>query len=170
MKKYVSLLLITGATLFFMSCQQAATEKKEASTSDTTAAAPPFDLAKARSWIEADNAKFVEEAKKGDSNALAAHYASDAWLMFDNSEPFKGTNAIASGWGGAIRMGMKDVKVTTVEVVGNADLLAETGMYEMYGTGNKLMDKGKYVVVWKPEGGGWKIYRDIGNSNMAMKK
>jgi len=170
MKKYCSFLLLAGAILFNMSCQQTATEKKEGAASDTTAAAPTFDIAKARSWIEADNAKFVEEAKKGDSNALAAHYASDAWAMFDNSEPFKGTAAIASAWGGAIKMGMKDIKVTTVDVVGNADLLAETGMYEMYGAGNKLLDKGKYVVVWKPENGGWKIYRDIGNSNMPMKK
>ncbi|HEY1201216.1 MAG TPA: DUF4440 domain-containing protein, partial [Niastella sp.] len=89
--------------------------------------------------------------------------------MFDNSEPFKGA-AIANAWGGAIRMGMKELKITTVDLTGNAELLVETGMYEMMGDGNKTLDKGKYVVVWKPEGDGWKIYRDIGNSNMAPHK
>jgi len=89
-------------------------------------------------------------------------------LMFDNSEPFKGA-AIASAWGGAIRSGMKELKITTVDLTGNAELLAETGMYEMIGNNNKTLDKGKYVVVWKPENGGWKIYRDIGNSNMPHK-
>jgi ketosteroid isomerase-like protein len=167
MKKHSFFLLLT-VIITFASCEQHGTTTTAGDTSDTTAAS--FDLAKARAWIENDNAKFVEEAKKGDSNALAAHYASDGWAMFNNSEPFKGNAAIASAWGGAMRMGMKDIKVTTVDVVGGPEMLAETGMYEMYAEGNKVIDKGKYVVVWKPEGDGWKIYRDIGNSNMAMKK
>jgi ketosteroid isomerase-like protein len=169
MKKYCSLLLIAGGMSFITSCEQAATEKTGANTTTDTTAAAPFDLAKAREWIESDNAKFVEEAKKGDSNALAAHYASDAWLMFSNMEPMKGSD-IAKGWGGAIRMGMKDLKVNTVDLIGNAELLAETGMFEVYGEGNKLIDKGKYVVIWKPENGAWKIYRDIGNTSMPPHK
>jgi ketosteroid isomerase-like protein len=168
MKKHSFFLLFTAA-IIIASCEQQGTTTTGTNTSDS-AAAPAFDLAKARTWIENDNAKFVEEAKKGDSNAMAAHYASDGWAMFNNSEPFKGTAAIASAWGSAIRMGMKDIKVTTVDVVGGPEALAETGMYEMYGEGNKLIDKGKYVVVWKPENDGWKIYRDIGNSNMPPKK
>jgi ketosteroid isomerase-like protein len=170
MKKYCSLLLIAGTMSFISSCQETATEKTDHNTmADTTSSANAFDLNKARTWIENDNAKFMEEVKKGDSNALAAHYASDAWLMFDNSEPAKGA-AIASAWGGAVRSGMKDLKITTVDLTGNADLLAETGMYEMIGDGNKTLDKGKYVVIWKPVNDGWKIYRDIGNSNMAPHK
>lgn len=155
---------------FIPSCQETATEKtgNDSMTADTTAAAP-FDLGKARSWVESDNAKFMDEVKRGDSNALAAHYSADAWAMFDNSEPLKGP-AIASAWGGAIRSGMKELKITTVDLIGNAELLAETGMYEMIGAGNKTIDKGKYVVIWRPENDGWKIYRDIGNSNMPPKK
>jgi ketosteroid isomerase-like protein len=168
MKKYCSLLLIAGGMIFITSCEQAATDKtSENRTGDTTAA--DFDLGKARDWIEKDNAKFSEEVRRGDTNALLAHYTSDAWVMFDNSEPFKG-NDIASAWGSAIRSGMKDLKITTQDLIGNAGLLAETGMFEMYGAGNKLLEKGKYVVIWKPENGGWKIYRDIGNSNMPLRK
>jgi ketosteroid isomerase-like protein len=63
-------------------------------------------------------------------------------------------------------MGMKEAKLTTVDLVGNADLLAETGIYEIMGNGNKVLDSGKYVVVWRPANDGWKIYRDISNSNM----
>jgi ketosteroid isomerase-like protein len=165
MKKYCSLLLIAGGIFFIASCENAATDKTADNTGDTTAAA--FDLGKARDWVEKENAKFSEEVKRGDSNALAAHYSSDAWLMFDNSEPMKG-NDIASTWGGAMRSGMKELKITTQDLIGNADLLAETGTFEMYGAGNKLLDKGKYVVIWKPENGGWKIYRDIANSNMPI--
>jgi ketosteroid isomerase-like protein len=169
MKKYCTLLLITGSICYIASCGQAGTEPtaNEKGRDTTTTTAATFDLGKARDWIESDNKKFEEEVKRGDSNALAAHYASDGWVMFDNSEPMKGKD-IAATWGGAIRSGVKELKVNTVDVIGNADLLAETGMYEMIGEGNKVLDKGKYVVVWKPVNGGWKIYRDIANSNMPM--
>lgn len=166
MKKYCFLLL-AGSILFITACENTATENAAGNnTGDTTAA---FDLSKARAWIESDNAKFMEEVKKGDSNALAAHYASDAWLMFDNSEPMKGKE-IASAWGGSFRMGLKELKLTTQDLTGNAELLAETGEFEVIGENNKTLDKGKYVVVWKPENGGWKIYRDIANSNTPLKK
>ena len=169
MKKYCNILLITCSICYITSCGEAGTENTAGNKMNDTTAAAAFDMAKARQWIESDNAKFMDEVKKGDSNALAAHYASDGWLMFDKSAPLKGNDIIA-GWGGAIRSGMKELKLTTVDVVGNADLLAETGMFEVMGEGNKVLDKGKYVVVWKPENGGWKIYRDIGNSNMPPKK
>ena len=171
MKKYNCLFLFASAITFATSCQESATEKTgNNSITDTTAASTPaFDLSKARSWIESDNAKFSEEAKRGDSTALAAHYTSDAWVMFNNAEPYKGA-AIVTAWGSVVRSGMKELKVTTVDLIGNAELLVETGMYEAFGEGNKMLDKGKYVVAWKPENGGWKIYRDIANSNLPLHK
>ncbi|MBO9204540.1 MULTISPECIES: YybH family protein [Niastella] len=166
MKKY-HFLLITGFIYYITSCQQAGTEKTtNEKMSDTTAA---FDLGKAKEWIESDNRKFEEEMKKGDSNALAAHYADNAWFMSSNQEPVKGKD-IAGAWGAGIRSGLKEIKLTTVDLVGNAELLVETGLYEAIGNTNKTLDKGKYIVVWKPENGGWKIYRDIGNSNVPLKK
>ncbi|NII27034.1 DUF4440 domain-containing protein [Pseudoflavitalea sp. X16] len=163
MKMVASFMLITGSIVLLLACNTARDEKATVEVKDTTA----FDLSAARSWIENDNAKFAEELKRGDSVAVAAHYASDAWVMMSNSEPAKGKD-IASAWGQVVRMGIKDIKIETVDLIGNADLLAETGTYELYGEGNKLLDKGKYVVIWKQENGTWKIYRDIGNSNLPV--
>jgi ketosteroid isomerase-like protein len=165
MSKNLTCILI--AALAF-SCGQPESKHDEGSTDTTSAAttAPPaFDLQAARSTVESVNAKFMEDLKKGDSAALATHYSSDAVLMFDNSEPQTGAG-IQSMWGGAIRSGVKELKIATTDLVGNADLLAETGTYEMIGANNKSLDKGKYVVVWKQESGTWKIYRDIANSNL----
>ena len=61
---------------------------------------------------------------------------------------------------------MKDVKLVVDDISGNQDQIAETGNYEIYAAENKLLDKGKYVVVWKPVNGVWKMYRDIWNTNM----
>jgi ketosteroid isomerase-like protein len=73
-----------------------------------------------------------------------------------NSEPVP-KDKIVSAWGGAIRMRVKDIKLTTDDVTGNGELAGETGKYEMYGDNNKLLDKGKYVVIWKNENGEWKL-------------
>ncbi len=70
-------------------------------------------------------------------------------------------------WGGALRMGVKDFKLTITDITGGGDLYVETGNIEMFGADNKSLDKGKYVAVWKKENGNWKMYRDIWNSNMA---
>ena len=140
------------------------TEIKE-ETPGTTSSSTVFDMQKARSTIDSINAKFNEEIKRGDSVALASHYSPEALLMFSNSEPIKGKDII-SAWGGVIRSGVKELNLATTDLTGNAELLAETGTYEMKGNNNAVVDKGKYVVVWKQENGEWKLYRDIGNTNM----
>ena len=33
-----------------------------------------------------------------------------------------------------------------------------------------LLDRGKYVVVWKKRDGEWKLYCDIGNTSMQATK
>jgi ketosteroid isomerase-like protein len=165
MKSFSSHLCIAGSIIFLLSCNTTPNEKAAIATNDGAG----FDLSAARAWIENDNAKFSGEIIKGDSQAVASHYASDGWVMMSNSEPIKGS-AIASAWGEVIRMGVKDLKITTVDLIGDSALLAETGTYEMYGAGNKLLDKGKYVVVWKQENGTWKIYRDIGNSSLPPRQ
>ncbi len=128
-------------------------------------AANTFDLEKTKATIRDNADKFTADFKKGDSTALASYYASDALAMPPNSEPVK-VEQMASLWGGAMRMGVKDVKFDITDITGNEQLLVETGKYEMYGNSNNLLDKGKYVVAWKQENGNWKIYRDIWNTSM----
>jgi len=155
-------LFVSGSTIFMLACNNGA---KDDTANSPKTDSTSFDIGKAKSATADINAKFSEEMKKGDSAGMASHYASDAWLMPPNSEPVKKEN-IVSAWGGAMRMGVKDVKLTTDDVIGNDDALGETGRYEMYGNNNELLDKGKYVVLWKKENDEWKIYRDIWNTSM----
>ncbi len=128
---------------------------------------PAFDKEKATTFIDSVNKKFTEQVRNGDSVALAAHYHPGAELLFANSEPIKG-NGILSAWGSLIRMGVKEFTFTTTDITGSGDLLVETGNYEMKAADNSLIDKGKYVVVWKQQDGRWKLYRDIGNTSLPV--
>ena len=153
--------MIACIALFMASCNSASTDNKSADTKDAIA----FDPAKAKSAIETENAKFIDALRKGDSAGMAANYAQDAWLLPPNSETVKG-NGISALWGSFLRMGVKDLKLSTDDISGNAEQIAETGSYEIYGDKNKFLEKGKYVVVWKSENRTWKMYRDIWNSSM----
>jgi len=163
MKKISTSLLISGIAIFMVACNNPSADNNTNSAAKTDSTS--FDMSKAKSVIADINEKFSEELRKGDSVGLASHYASDALVMPPNSEPAP-KDKIVSAWGGAIRMGVKDAKLITDDVTGNAEVLVETGRYEMYGDNNKLLDKGKYVVIWKPENGEWKLYRDIWNTSM----
>ena len=123
------------------------------------------DSESVKAYIRKEALHWGEEVRRGDSTAMAAHYSLDAIVMPSNSEPVKG-NDILSFWGGALRMGVKDLKLDITDISGGGDMYAETGNLELFGADNKLLDKGKYVVVWKKENGNWKMYRDIWNSNL----
>ena len=111
---------------------------------------------------------FAKQLASGDSSGLADHYWPDAELMLDYSEAVKGKD-ILNAWGGAIRMGITGLDLTTTDITGTPDFIIETGRYEMKGNG-KTLDKGKYVVVWEMRNDQWKIYRDIGSTSLAATK
>jgi ketosteroid isomerase-like protein len=152
-----------------VACNNAAVDSKPAETTPSKDSTPAFDLAKAKSAIEAENAKFMEATRKGDSLGMAANYSDDAMILPPNSEAIPKA-AITSFWNVFIKMGVKDVNLSIVDISGNADQLAETGTYEIFGDKNKSLEKGKYIVVWKPVNGVWKMYRDIFNSSMPVAK
>ena len=127
------------------------------------AASQTFSLAAAKDSIVAANADFAKAMNSGDSAGLVAMYTSDAKIMAANMPTFSGTAAITSFAGEAIRGGMNNFKLETTEVYGNDELLTEVGTYTLsFGT---QQDKGKYIVIWKKEGGKWKLFRDIFNSD-----
>lgn len=162
MKKVVLFTFTLVSAIFFVACNDTTTTDTKKAEVDSTAK----DGKNVEDHIRKEAVNFGEEIKRGDSVALASHYASDAVVMPPNSEAVKG-NDIVGLWGGAVRMGVKDLKLDITDITGSGDLYAETGNYEMFGADNKSLDKGKYVAVWKKENGNWKMYRDIWNSNSA---
>jgi len=162
MKKITGTLVILSAVVFLLSCNN--TAKDTTTVKDSTAR--EFDMGDAKKRIRASVDKFEQQIKNIDSAGIASNYTSDAWVMPPNSDVVKGKD-IAGFWGGAIRMlGVKDAKINTDDVVGNPELLVETGNFELLGADNKTLDKGKFIAVWKMEDGEWKISRDIWNSSM----
>jgi len=123
----------------------------------------------ARTFIDSVNNKFSQEVASGDSVGLASNYWPDAELLLDNSDVVKGKDIQAS-WSAFIQMGVKQMNFTTTDIAGTSSFIIETGNYEIKGGQNKLLDRGKYVVVWEKRMGEWKLYRDIGNTSLPSAK
>jgi len=62
------------------------------------------------------------------------------------------------------KSGITDYSVKTTNVYGGPEDVIEEGNYEIY-SGNKTVEKGKYIVIWKLDGDKWKIYRSIWNKD-----
>ena len=63
--------------------------------------------------------------------------------------------------------GVKGVALTTLEVDDLGDTANEAGNLEIRGADGQVLDQAKYVVIWKKEGGSWKLHRDIWNSSVT---
>ncbi len=123
-----------------------------------------------RAAIEAGNARFVAAFAQGDAPALAALYSTSAQVFPANTDIVGGRDAIARFWKGAIDSGIKGVTLTTLEVEAHGDTAHEVGTYSLIGEAGKVLDSGKYVVIWKLEQGQWELHRDIWNTSMPASK
>jgi uncharacterized protein (TIGR02246 family) len=139
----------------------------------TLALALPFPaFAQAGGDLKAQITKMSQAWEKaynaGDAAGVAALYGKDATLMPPGVDPASGSSAIKAFFDGDVKSGAKNA-LTTEDVTAAGDYAVETGKWVATSAEGKHLDHGKYVTVYKKADGGWKIYRDIWNSNMASK-
>ena len=115
--------------------------------------------------ITTNNKKLCAALAGGDAAGAAAVYANGGRLMPPNMGIVERAD-IAGYWQGAIDMGIKDATLTSDTVEIHGDTAIEVGKYVLFGPGRVQVDNGKYLVVWKNEGGTWKIFQDIFNTNV----
>jgi ketosteroid isomerase-like protein len=63
-------------------------------------------------------------------------------------------------------MGIAEATLKTIELEAHGDTANEIGAYTLRAGDGGVLDQGKYVVIWKREGGQWKLHRDIWNSSL----
>jgi uncharacterized protein (TIGR02246 family) len=130
------------------------------------------DTAADEKAIRDNEAAWVNDWKAKDPDKIVSHYSPDAVLLAANVPAMKGTDAIKSG----INPMLKDPNMSltfspTLVVIAKGDDMAYTqGVYTMTytepKTGSTLIEKGKYVTVYKKQDdGSWKAVEDIDNAD-----
>ena len=123
-----------------------------------------------QSAIEAANGQFSAAAAKGDGAGLSALYSPEGQVMPAGSDPIRGTVAIQKFWQGALDSGIAGVGLKTIDVYGHGPTATEVGEYELRDKAGKVLDHGKYIVVWQQADGKWKLLRDMFSTNVPPAK
>jgi uncharacterized protein (TIGR02246 family) len=133
-------------------------------------AAAPAPAEDVRAGIEAANRKWEAALSKGDAAALGALYTADGELLPAHSDAVRGPKSIANYLQAVLNAGIRKATLTTLEVDECSNTASEVGTYEFKGEDGTLMDHGKYIVLWKKEGGAWKLHRDMFTTSVMPAK
>ena len=104
----------------------------------------------------------------GDAAGVANLYTTDAQLLPPNAPMVTGRADIEAVWRGMIEPVRPGVTVTTVEAVGMDSLAVEVGRYVLTDSTGAALDEGKYMVLWRRTTEGWRMHRDIWNSDRPV--
>lgn len=127
-----------------------------------------FNIDSARKEIDKANIEFVDLFNKSDSVGLANMFTVDGKSMEPNEPAFIGRKEIQKHYSKVMNDGANKLGLTTTGLWGDEKMLAEEGEFTFMEKNGKLLDKGKYIVLWKMEDGRWKLYRDCYNSDFPL--
>jgi uncharacterized protein (TIGR02246 family) len=112
--------------------------------------------ARSHAWIKAFNA--------GDAKALASIYTTDGKLLPPNSEFVQGRESIEAYWAPFIVSAQGELEIQEAFVQGDHAYLL--GTFKILDKGGKVIDRGKYIEIWKWVREQWGLYRDIWNTSL----
>ena len=110
--------------------------------------------------------KFMAAYNQGDAAGLAALYTENGQLLPTNNDFITGKPAIQAFWQARMNPGVSSVKLESIEIETHGSTSIEVGLYSVQAQENQILDKGKYIVIWKFERGQWKLHRDMMNSSL----
>jgi ketosteroid isomerase-like protein len=97
---------------------------------------------------------------------VGAFHTDDAQSLPPNSDAIRGKRAIVEYWKAAMEMGIKGLRIQTIELERQNDTAYELGETTLTAEGGKIIDKLKYIVIWKYQDDQWKIHREIWNTSI----
>jgi ketosteroid isomerase-like protein len=125
------------------------------------------NLEEARKAIAASNEIYFQAFAKGDSSIFIDRYAKDCWIMPPNAPALCGIYAPDEFFKTAYyKSGLRNGKFITIDVFGDGlEFVTEEGFWQSFDANNKMLDNGKFLVLWKKTPDGWKMFRDSWNSD-----
>lgn len=116
--------------------------------------------------------QFSAAYMRGDAEAMTALYTPDAVIFPERSHAISGHDALQRYW--TARPGQKITRhlLIPTDVTVDGKHAYDHGVFEIAGERNGKAwgpFRGKYLVVWRREAGGWKMQLDMWNSGPEQK-
>ena len=127
-----------------------------------------FDKINARKSIETTDSLFMDLMNKGDATGLADCYTTDALLMMPNAPSIQGRSNIKNAMMNFIKSDATKMNVQINNVWGDDETLVSEGTMSFSTKDGQVVDKSKYITIYKKEDGRWKIFRDCFNSDLSL--
>ncbi|BAY98571.1 hypothetical protein NIES37_25220 [Tolypothrix tenuis PCC 7101] len=121
-----------------------------------------------RDAIVAANKNFMQTFAQGDAASLANLYTQDAQIFPTHSDLIGTRQGIKEFWSAIFRLNISQATLETQEVESHGNTAIEVGKYLLSDRNGQMVDKGKYIVVWKQENGQWRLHRDMWNSSLPV--
>lgn len=110
----------------------------------------------------------MEAFNNHDADALAALYTTDAVFLPPNEPAVFGRDAIRATHQEVFASGDFKIDIEALETVVDGQLAYVAGRYRMWTDDGALVDRGKYIEIWRAVDGEWLIHRDIYNSSLEL--
>jgi ketosteroid isomerase-like protein len=108
---------------------------------------------------------FLRAFNLGLATGIADCFLDNGQIFPTYSQIIQGREAIEAFWQGVFGLGVIAMERQTLEIQICHTWAYETGSYVLQGKQDKLLDSGKYIVIWCHSDGAWKRYREIWNSS-----
>lgn len=118
--------------------------------------------------IHEANERFKQAIRAADSSTMPSLYTSDAKILPPNGDAVGDSDSIAKFWQGFFTLGITEARPVTLEVIPMGEYALEVGEYSVFSEDGALVDRGKTMVLWKNDGGTWKMHRDTWNSSVPV--
>lgn len=102
----------------------------------------------------------------GSAEGVSQLFSIDAKILPPNADSVTGRDAIEMFWQAVMEMGIDRVELSTVEIEHLGNTAIEIGNILMIDENEKVVDRSKYMVIWKHRHGEWKLHRDMYNSSI----
>lgn len=112
-------------------------------------------------WVAAFNAR--------DADAMVALTTEDVVLLPPNAEPIRGQEAVRTIWSRAVASAKAEATVTVDETIISGDYAYKTGAYVYTLPNGVVVERGKFLEIWKRTDEGWRIHRDMFSSNLPVR-
>jgi ketosteroid isomerase-like protein len=114
--------------------------------------------------IQKAKEQYTAAFNKGDAAKVAEMYTDTAYLMPPGSPTATGRAAIQKYWEAGIQAGVKNLALTPGKIDQFGEVAREIGNYS-FETKDGTKVEGKWVGIWKPQSGSWKLDTDVWNSD-----
>jgi ketosteroid isomerase-like protein len=132
--------------------------------------AAPFDLAPIKARIDEMNKTYLRQFTSSDTALYNDKYCADAAVFAPEAPPVRGRDSIRAYYYNNGQNEEITIVIKADTLYGSPQLVAEEGTYDFPDGKGGSFDKGKFIALWKEEGGKWKLFRETWNTNNPVKR